>query len=125
MNATVGPIDCIVEQEMFLGSLNADAVTGETLRAMWILAKPILGDPSAYWVLTIFAWDGGKYTELRSLHMVNGFPGTPFRVSFDPEIRIERGETLVLRATPTGASVPLTGLGVIPEYGQISTRRTA
>lgn len=115
--------DFTVERTVLLGSIPMEEESGLFLRTLWVLADPLAGDHANYWILTLGRFAAGGFKTERSLPFPDGFPASPQSVTLTPEIRVSRGDVLVLRATPTGSSAsPLTGLSVIPEYARSGSR---
>jgi hypothetical protein len=115
--------DFTAERTVLLSSLAPDAENGEFIRTLCILADPLRGDPSNYWVLTLGRFASSDFQPVRSLPFPQGFPEGAFRVSLDPEIPVSRGDLFAIRATPTGGSTsPLTGLSVVAEYARSGAR---
>lgn len=115
--------DFTAERTVLFAGLPPEADGGEFLRELSILADPLRGDPSNYWVLTIGRFAAGAFKSVHSLPFPQGFPAVPVRVSFSPEIPVSRGDLFAIRVTPTGgATSPLTGLSVVAEFTKSGAR---
>lgn len=115
--------DFTEERTTLLGVVSRDQKTGLLLRGLWVLADPLEPLGPTYWTLAVGTFESREFVASRTVSLQSGVPATPFRVDFDPEVRVPIGSLLAVRLIPSGTdAVPLTGVSVVPEYVLTSAR---
>lgn len=115
--------DCTEERTVLLASLPSESPAGTFIRALWVLAEPLSGDPSHYWKLVLGRFGVAGFEATWTIPFPQGFPVGPRRVALEPEVRVSRGDMVALRVSPTSsAASPLSGLSVMPEFADSGAR---
>lgn len=120
--------DFTAERSVLIAIVPQDAEEGDQLRAIHLLVGETLEPDSAnYWLLQLGVGATGQFKiSAPEVSLAGGLTvNVVLTVPFNDPALFSRGARLMARLTPRGSPPPLVGLSMAPEWGILSSRKSA